>query len=98
MPDPLPIVFICYARADNKSSDPDERWLDRMRVHLKPYEGKAIEVFCDDRVQLGDRWHPRIQEKLRKARVTIQLVSVEFMASDYLRDREPSEPSEPSVV
>ena len=93
MPDPLPIVFICYARADNKSSDPDERWLDRMRGHLKPYEGVAFKVFWDERVPLGGRLHPCIQENLRKARVTIQLVSVEFMASDYLRDHEPSEPS-----
>jgi hypothetical protein len=88
MADPVPKVFICYARADNESENPRECWLDRMRVHLKPYEGKAIEVFCDDLVSLGDQWHQRIQAELAEARVAILLVTSNFMASDYIGSSE----------
>ena len=89
MPDPVPKVFICYARADNQSEDPHERWLDRMMRHLKPLEASGmIKVFCDIDLKGGDHWRELIQKELEETRVAILLVSAAFMESDFIRNNE----------
>ena len=89
MPDPLPKVFICYASADNRSTNPRERWLDRVQEHLEPFkDDDGIEVFSDNELSYGEGWHERIQLELQQARVVILLVSAAFMASNYVRNHE----------
>lgn len=86
---PIPRVFICYARADNESPDRRERWLDRLRQHLRPYESQGeIEVFVDSIIELGADWHEEIQGQLREARVVVLLVSSAFLASSYVGSSE----------
>ncbi|HAB19034.1 MAG TPA: SUMF1/EgtB/PvdO family nonheme iron enzyme [Verrucomicrobiota bacterium] len=91
MPDSgsIPRVFICYARADNESSEPRERWLERLRRHLRPYEDQGeLEVFCDAVIAWGDDWHGRIQDELRAANVVVLLMSAAFLESRYVGNSE----------
>jgi len=85
----LPKVFICYARSDNESADPRERWLDRVREHLAPLAAQEeFEVFCDELLEFGDDWHQRIQTQIRETRVVILLVSRRFLSSKYVVNHE----------
>lgn len=48
-------VFISYSHADAK-------WLERLRVHLKPLEREGIiELWVDTKIQAGMRWKEEIQ-------------------------------------
>ncbi|MGG6270603.1 tetratricopeptide repeat protein [Leptolyngbya sp. AN03gr2] len=85
----LPLIFICYARKDNQDPEFKQRWLDRLRSHLKPLERqkKAI-VWCDERIDLGNEWDQDIRCALQSARVAIALMSPAFFASDYICEKE----------
>ena len=85
-----PTVFISYAHNDNESSDPDERWLDRMREQLAPLERQGLVSRCwsDKDLKIGDEWSPEIQGALDSAQVAILLVSPAFLASDYIANSE----------
>ena len=86
---PPPTVFICYARNDNVSDDPRERWVDRLRLHLRPYESNGIfQVFFDDAFDLGENWSDQLQTQIKSAKVAVLLISPPFFASDYIRSVE----------
>jgi diguanylate cyclase (GGDEF)-like protein len=71
-------IFICYSHKDKK-------WLQRLRVHLKPMEREGrIEAWDDTRIDIGSKWLTEIQEAIRNARVAILLVSADFLASDFI--------------
>ena len=79
-------IFISYARADNEGSDPNGRWLDRVKQHLKPLASRGVlSIWSDHEIQAGDRWHETIRENLLDARVAVLLISPSFLASDYIR-------------
>ncbi len=75
-------VFICY-------SHEDDRWLDRLQVHLKPLEREhVIDPWSDRRLELGDDWCKRIDMALTRARAALLLVSADFLASDFISEAE----------
>ena len=57
-------------------------WLRRLRVFLKPYERKGLQVWADDHIQVGDRWERKIHGALPRTRVGVLLTSASFLASD----------------
>ena len=75
-------VFMSY-------SHKDERWRDRLQVHLKPLvrEG-AIDLWDDTRIQAGQNWKNEIDLALSKASVAVLLVSADFLASDFIAAEE----------
>jgi hypothetical protein len=74
--------FICYSHAD-------EKWLKRVRVHLRPLERRrAFKLFDDSQIQPGTRWKDEIKAALDRARVAILLVSADFLASDFITENE----------
>lgn len=84
-----PLVFICYARADNESPDPNERWLDRIRVTLNPLERRGlITIWTDQNTEIGVAWDQTIKQKLEQARAAVLLVSPSFMGSQYIYEQE----------
>jgi hypothetical protein len=84
-----PKVFICYAHQDNEGGSNGERWLDRLKGQLEPLQlMEQAEIWSDQRIELGDDWHERIQETLQEVSVAVLLVSPSFLGSRYIRNSE----------
>lgn len=75
-------VFVSYCRRD-------KRWLDRLKIYLKPLEREGlIDVWDDNRIVAGDDWKSEIERALAQAAVAILLISADFLASDFIVDKE----------
>lgn len=75
-------VFICYSRSNTV-------WLDRLRVHLKPLERRAlIDAWDDTCIRAGADWRAAIDCSLDEAAVAVLLVSADWLASDFIQDVE----------
>jgi hypothetical protein len=82
-------VFVSYAHTDNESTDPSQRWLDRLRQHLEPLVQQNEIILCTDQdIELGDDWHEYIQTQLNAACAAVLLVSPAFLVSQYIRNNE----------
>ncbi|MBL3590139.1 MAG: TIR domain-containing protein [gamma proteobacterium endosymbiont of Lamellibrachia anaximandri] len=75
------LVFISY-------SHKDQTWLDRLRVFLKAYERKGLKVWCDPYIEVGQRWEREIERALEDTCVGVLLISQDFIASDFIYERE----------
>ena len=75
-------VFVSYSHADAEH-------LQRLRVHLRPFERAGlVDVWADTRLRPGQRWRQEIELALERAAVSILLVSADFLASDFVADNE----------
>jgi len=75
-------VFISYSHKDQK-------WLERLRVHLRPLvRDSDMEVWDDTRLQAGDAWRPEIKKAIGAASIAVLLVSADFLASDFVIQEE----------
>jgi TIR domain len=75
-------VFISY-------SQPDRKWLDRLLVHVRPLiRGGHIQVFSDIGIRAGADWRSEIQTALDTASIAVLLISVHFLASDFIMNEE----------
>jgi hypothetical protein len=82
-------VFVSYAHADNQSSDPQKRWLDRFVEFLQPLVSQEDFSLCSDQdIKIGQNWHQHIQAHLNGAKAAVLLVSPAFLASSYIRNSE----------
>ena len=76
-------VFISY-------SHKDEKWLNRVQVHLKGLRHLEIDTqaWDDTQIQSGDRWYREIKDALAKAQAAILLISADLLASDFIAKEE----------
>lgn len=85
-PQPAPLVFVCYARADN---EPPHRWLDRLLEMIEPLNKRSVvQTWTDHAISIGERWDTEIQRSLATARAAVLLVSPAFLASKYIHNSE----------
>ena len=77
------VIFISYSHADK---DP---WLKRLQIYLKPLEKEGIIHRWDDTlIEPGQNWFNEIKGALASAKVGIFLVSADFLASDFISEKE----------
>src|SRR3954468_23289787 len=75
-------VFVSYSHADTEH-------LQRLRVHLRPYERQSqLELWSDTNIRTGQQWKKEIETALGRAAVAIVLVSADFLASDFVAENE----------
>jgi hypothetical protein len=75
-------VFVSY-------SHHDQRWLERLLVHLKPLEREGrTEVWSDLRLIPGVPWRKEIRRAIDQSKAAVLLVSADFMASDFITSNE----------
>lgn len=85
-PQPAPLMFVCYAHADN---EPPHRWLDRLLEMIEPLNRRGVvRTWSDHAIDIGERWDAEIQRSLATARAAVLLISPAFLASKYIHSSE----------
>lgn len=75
-------VFVSY-------SHEDDDWLKRFQQHVAILVRQgAIDVWSDNRIDVGADWETAIDEALTSSNVAVLLVSPAFLASHYVWDHE----------
>jgi len=71
-------IFVSYCHRN-------KRWLDRLKVHLKPYDRRGdLDLWDDSKIDPGDRWHTAISDAIDRAAASVLLISADFLASDFV--------------
>lgn len=75
-------IFISYSHSDSE-------WLNKLKRFLTVLEQQGtIKFWDDDQLEAGDLWEPQIKEALDSAVAGVLLVSQEFLASKFIKERE----------
>jgi TIR domain len=82
LPAPRKQIFICYSHRD-------AYWRDRLLTHLRLLERrKRLDIWSDQRIEIGDDWLREIGAALDRARFALLLISADFLASDFIQEVE----------
>jgi TIR domain len=77
-----PKIFISY-------SHQDERWKDRLLIHLAVLERQGVADVLDvNTLQAGSDWAKQIEKSIHQSDIAVLLVSPSFLASDFVVSKE----------
>ena len=76
-------IFISYSHQDID-------WLKKIQTYLKVlnFENEKLEVWDDTKIKPGNNWKEEIKKALESCRIAILLISMDFLASDFIRNDE----------
>lgn len=75
-------IFISYAREDRP-------WVDKLERHLTSLQRRGlVSAWDDSRITAGMEWNASIMTELAKADIYVFMISVDFLASDYIYKHE----------
>jgi|SRR5579859_1333424 len=75
-------IFVSY-------SHQDEKWLQKLSTVLKPLtRDSQIRLWSDHMIRAGSDWKGEIGSALKSARAAVLLVSQNFLASDFIFEKE----------
>jgi internalin A len=75
-------VFVSYSHLD-------AQWLDKLREFLHPdIRNGRIDYRDDHNLAPGEKWYEELAGYIAHARVAVLLVSPNFLASDFIREKE----------
>jgi|GEM_PF-6550394 len=75
-------VFICYSHKDKKEYDQLEKNLKVLERDL------SVDIWSDKKIVPGKLWKEEIEKALATAKVGVLLVSIDFLASDFITQYE----------
>jgi len=81
-PPARPAIFASYSQKDRK-------FVDAVRLHIKPLErDNTLEFWDDSKIKAGEKWRDEIRTAIEHASAALLFVSANFLASDFIHTDE----------
>ncbi len=75
-------LFVSYSHSD-------QRWLDRLKIHLTPLaQDYDLDNWDDKRLKAGTKWREEIRKAVDRADAAVLIISADFLASEFIRNNE----------